>query len=214
VKLGTSSTSYISSIDKKAALMIIALRDEAVHPFVKALGESKSMVVHTAGALSLNEIAGAGKSYGVLYPLQSLRREIEIIPPLTLLTDGNEPGTREEVNKFAHTIAETVIEADDVTRLKYHLAATIVNNFTNHLFAMAEKFCVDEHISFSALQPLMEETVLRLRHQSPAGSQTGPAIRNDQNTLQKHMDLLKAYPSILKIYEIFTQEIQKMTVNS
>ena len=96
------------------------------------------------------------------------------------------------------------------TRLKYHLAATLVNNFTNYLFAMAESFCKKENISFAVLQPLMEETVIRLRNISPAATQTGPAIRNDQNTIQKHRELLNDYPAhIAKFYELFTQEIQK-----
>ena len=79
-KLGTTSTSYISSIERKADLMIIALRDEAVSNFVQEIGEIKSIAVHTAGALSINEVRGLNKSFGVLYPLQSLRKEIEILP--------------------------------------------------------------------------------------------------------------------------------------
>ena len=85
---------------------------------------------------------------------------------------------------------ETVLEADDDTRLKYHLAATMVNNFTNYLFAQAESFCKKENISFAVLQPLMEETVIRLRNISPHETQTGPAIRNDLDTLKKHRELL------------------------
>jgi predicted short-subunit dehydrogenase-like oxidoreductase (DUF2520 family) len=208
IRLGTSSTSYISSIEKKADLMIIALQDESVSTFVKDLGRINFLVVHTAGALSINEIRNTSASFGVLYPLQSLRREIEIIPPLSILVDGNDQKTKAHLKKFASTIAETVLEADDNTRLKYHLAATIVNNFTNHLFAAAESFCKKENISFTVLQPIMEETVMRLRNVSPAAAQTGPALRNDLQSLEKHRMLLKEYPFILRLYEIFTEEIQ------
>ena len=34
-RLGTNSTSYISTIEKKADLMIIALRDEAIGPLLR-----------------------------------------------------------------------------------------------------------------------------------------------------------------------------------
>ena len=78
-RLGTTSTSYISSVERKADLMIIALRDEAVSYFVREIGELSSILVHTAGALSINEVRGSNKSFGVVYPLQSLRKEIKIL---------------------------------------------------------------------------------------------------------------------------------------
>jgi hypothetical protein len=208
-RLGATSTSYISTVEKGADLMIIALQDGALPGFTKALGTIHCPAVHTAGALSITEISGLSQSYGVLYPLQSLRREIEVIPPLTILVDGNNPASRNLIKVFASTIAESVLEADDDTRLKYHLAATLVNNFTNHLFAIAASFCEKEKISFAVLQPLMEETVLRLRTVSPFNTQTGPAFRNDLTTIQKHKEILKNYPDMLSLYEKFTEEIQK-----
>jgi predicted short-subunit dehydrogenase-like oxidoreductase (DUF2520 family) len=207
-RLGAKTVSTISSIEQKADLMIIALRDEALASFVKTLGETKSVAAHTAGSLSIHELRGFSESYGVVYPLQSLRKEMEIMPPLSMLVDGNNPITKEQLKDFASTIAENILEADDETRMKYHLAATIVNNFTNHLFSLAASFCEKENISFAVLQPLMEETVIRLRNVSPGAAQTGAAIRNDRLTMQRHRDVLKAYPAILKFYDLFTDEIQ------
>ena len=212
-RLGATSTTYISTIERKADLMIIALRDKAIRPFAEALGPIQYTAVHTAGAIPTSDISGISPSHGALYPLQSLRKEIEHMPPLTILLDGNNTGTRSHIKAFATTIAESLLEADDNTRLKYHLAATLVNNFTNHLFAMAASFCEKENISFTVLQPLMEETVLRLRTVSPLETQTGPAIRNDLVTLRKHRDLLKAYPVILSFYEKFSEEIQKTALS-
>jgi predicted short-subunit dehydrogenase-like oxidoreductase (DUF2520 family) len=208
-RLGTTSTSYISSIERKADLMIVALRDDAVDFLVKEIGEVRSILVHTAGALSINEVRGSNKSFGVIYPLQSLRKEIEILPTLSILVEGNNANTTRLLKEFALSIATSVTEADDEARLKYHLAATIVNNFTNHLYTLAASFCKKENISFAALQPLIEETAIRLRNTTPQKAQTGPAIRNDQITIEKHQQLLKKYPDILKYYNLFTEEIQQ-----
>lgn len=212
-KLGATSTSYISTIEKNADLLIIALRDEALGPFVKDLGHINSLVMHTAGAISIQTLRDTSVAYGVLYPLQSLRMEMEILPALTLLVDGNLLGIREKLKEFASTIAENVLEADDQSRLKYHLAATFVNNFTNYLFSLTESFCEKENISFAVLQPLMEETVMRLRKLSPHTVQTGPALRDDLLTLDKHRQLLIDYPVLKKFYELFTNEIQKHAVS-
>jgi len=208
-RLGAVSTSYISTIERNADLMIIAIRDETLVPFVRDLGHMNSLVAHTAGALSIKEIQGTSENHGILYPLQSLRMEMEIMPALTILTDGNNPVSKKKLKDFASTIAENVMEANDDTRLRYHVAATLINNFTNYLFTLAESFCEKENISFRILQPLMEETVIRLRNSSPKASQTGPAWRNDQTTMQKHREILKNYPVILSFYEKFTEEIQQ-----
>jgi hypothetical protein len=61
----------------------------------------------------------------------------------------------------------------------------------------------------AVLQPLIEETAIRLRNTTPQKAQTGPAIRNDTITIQKHHDMLKKYPDILNFYNLFTSEIQK-----
>lgn len=210
VRLGTNSTSYISSIEKKADLTIIALRDDAVSGFVQQAGKINSTLVHTAGSLSIDVLKGlSNPSLGVLYPLQSLKKEIEVLPPVSILIDGNNSASLGIIKEFAKTIAEMVSEADDETRLKYHLAATIVNNFTNYLFTLAASFCEKEKISFTLLQPLIEETVMRLRTTVPEQAQTGAAIRNDVDTLLKHREILEQYPHISKFYNLFTEEIQK-----
>jgi hypothetical protein len=77
------------------------------------------------------------------------------------------------------------------------------------LYALAASFCEKENISFAVLQPLIEETAIRLRNTTPQKAQTGPAIRNDTITIQKHRDMLKKYPDILNFYNLFTSEIQK-----
>jgi predicted short-subunit dehydrogenase-like oxidoreductase (DUF2520 family) len=199
----------ISELEKSVDLILIALRDEAVSSFIGDLGSSQAMLVHTAGALSIDLLKSASNAYGVLYPLQSLRKEIQTIPPITLLVDGNQPQTRGILREFGASIAETVLDASDEIRLNYHLAATLVNNFTNYLYILAASFCKEEKIMFSALQPLMEETVNRLRTISPSQSQTGPAWRNDLITLEKHRQVLKDFPAISKLYDLFTEEIQR-----
>jgi predicted short-subunit dehydrogenase-like oxidoreductase (DUF2520 family) len=211
--LNSETTSSLSGITKKADLMIIAVSDDAIIPFIQSIGAIHMPVAHTSGAAPLNSIKNSGDLYGVIWPLQSLRKEIEVIPPLTLLVDANKPEALKGIMSYAQTIGNIVLEADDKTRLKYHLAAAVVNNFTNYLFTVAENFCKKENISFRTLQPLIEETVMRMRNVSPAETQTGPAIRNDLLTLNKHRSIIKEYPELLPFYELFTREIQKASLN-
>ena len=87
--------------------------------------------------------------------------------------------------------------------------AVMVNNFTNHLYALIEKYCKDEGLDFYLLLPLIQETAARLEDASPSKTQTGPAIRGDDATIEKHLDLLNKYPQLKKIYELFTESISQ-----
>jgi len=49
-----------------------------------------------------------------------------------------------------------VNQAGDEQRLKFHLNAIFVSNFSNHLYALSEKFCAEEKLDFSLLKPLIK----------------------------------------------------------
>jgi hypothetical protein len=57
------------------------------------------------------------------------------------------------------------------------------------------------------LKPLIEETVAKLDDLSAFDAQTGPARRNDQNTLLTHESLLK--DEEVQLYKVLTNSIQK-----
>ena len=213
-ELACRSTSYISTIEKNADILIVAISDRAIKTFANNLGQAKSLVVHTAGALPLDAIKAVGESYGVLYPLQSLKKEIERVPPFPLLIDASNSESLQKLNVYSSTISDTVIKADDNLRLKYHLAATIVNNFSNYLYILAESFCEREQIQFEVLQFILQESVNRLRNVSPTVVQTGAAVRKDLETIDRHRNLLVNYPDILRFYDLFTEEIKKFSLES
>ena len=100
------------------------------------------------------------------------------------------------------------LKADTESRTKLHVAAVLVSNFTNHLYKLASDYCRKEGLDFKQLQPLIEETALRLRNMSPSEVQTGPAIRQDEETIQKHLELLKNDPGLKEIYEQMTRSIR------
>ncbi|HEY4153951.1 MAG TPA: DUF2520 domain-containing protein, partial [Puia sp.] len=147
--------------------------------------------------------------YGVLYPLQSFRRELEDQPEFPLLIDANSPGSLEELKKMAAGLSKTILPAGNEMRLKYHLAAVLAGNFSNHLYSLTESWCRREEIDFGLLQPLIRETAGRLLNELPENLQTGPAIRNDTETLEKHRELLQKYPELSQLYEVMTRSIQQ-----
>jgi hypothetical protein len=43
----------------------------------------------------------------------------------------------------------------------------------------------------------------------PSLAQTGPALRNDTVTIEKHTDLLRQHPQLKNLYLLFTKSIQQ-----
>jgi predicted short-subunit dehydrogenase-like oxidoreductase (DUF2520 family) len=148
--------------------------------------------------------------YGVFYPLQSLRKEMKTLPETPIYWEASDTIAKNKLEALAHSIAgEKVAEAGDDARLKLHVAAVFVSNFTNYLYTLADDYCRQEGLDFKQLLPLIEETAMRIKEISPKEAQTGPAIRHDEETIQKHLALLTHYPELKKIYEILTASIQQ-----
>ncbi|HTS44402.1 MAG TPA: Rossmann-like and DUF2520 domain-containing protein [Puia sp.] len=209
---GILNCGYASSwegIDRMADLYIAAISDEALLQIEKYISLGHQLIVHTAGSVSKEVLWGVSRNYGVLYPLQSLRKDNPESPRLTLLVDGNTGDNITLINDFASSFADRVEITNDEDRMKLHLAAVIVNNFSNHLYSLAEKYCIEEKLDFQLLLPLIEETANRLRYASPAQMQTGPAIRDDIDTIRRHEELLSNQPALQLLFKELTRSIRE-----
>ena len=162
-EMGCDFTDSAAQINRSAELYIMAVSDHALYEISKLYHLDRSLVVHTAGAIPIDILKPVSLNYGVLYPLQSLLKTVETTPEIPILTDGNTPETLTIIVDFAHTLSGNIAHASDEERLKLHVAAVIVNNFTNHLYALAEEFCRKEKVDFRLLVPLIRETALQKR---------------------------------------------------
>lgn len=206
----TESTNYKSMINKNAEVYLIAVSDDAIDDVTNDLRLPGKVVAHTAAAVPKEVLKRVTEHYGVFYPLQTLRKEMTAVPDMPIFFDGSDEVAKRKLETLARSIArENVAEAGDDARLKLHVAAVFVSNFTNHLYKLAEDYCRKEGLDFRQLQPLIEETALRLKTTTPSAAQTGPALRQDKETIQKHLELLKDHPQLKNVYLLLTESIQQ-----
>lgn len=192
----------------KADITIISVTDGAIHEIVNSLSaDAQHCVVHTAGSVSKDVFKDKFENYGVLYPLQSIRKDMETIPEIPFLIDGNNEYSFTTVQALAKSLSANTATATDDERKKMHVGAVISCNFVNYMFILAEEFCKKENLEFKVLMPLIKETITRLDTFSPADVQTGPAVRNDRNTIEAHKLMLNDFPETKKIYETLTKSI-------
>jgi hypothetical protein len=82
-----------------------------------------------------------------------------------------------------------------------------VNNFVNHVVYLAQNEAKKNELDWSLFEPLMTETIEKLKSLSPFEAQTGPARRNDEQIVQKHLGLLSGRKK--EIYELLSKSISE-----
>lgn len=207
--LDSESTNYWSVVNRSADLYLIAVSDIAIAEVVRELSLPDKTLVHTAASVSQNILQHRAGHYGVFYPLQTLKKDVEQLPDIPVIVDGDSEETKAKLLALAESISDKVLVAGDEERQKLHLAAVFCNNFVNHIYRLMYDFCAKENLDFNLLLPLIQESANRLTQMPPAQAQTGPALRGDTATLEKHLDLLKDYPQLKTFYELFTKSIQQ-----
>ncbi|MFY7840863.1 MAG: Rossmann-like and DUF2520 domain-containing protein [Lacibacter sp.] len=209
-KVHAEPIAILDELSGEADFCIMAVSDAAIPELAKQLQLRRLVLVHTAGSVSRDVLRNSSPNYGVLYPLQSLRKEMLVIPPVPFLIDGNSDEVNALLEEFAHSLSDNVNFADDAERLNMHLAAVMVSNFTNHLYALTEDYCKDRDLDFKLLHPLIIEVACRLTQGHAVDMQTGPARRGDEETIKKHLLLLEIDEHLQDLYRELSESIQKL----
>jgi predicted short-subunit dehydrogenase-like oxidoreductase (DUF2520 family) len=209
-KLSAAFTTDWNKISADADLYIVALSDQAISALQPLPALHNKLVVHTAGSVATDVLGHLSNRYGVLYPLQTLRKEMNVEAGMPIIVNGSDASQTAVLIETGKSISDTVLQASDEHRFNLHIAAVFLNNFTNHLYALAETYCNKEGLSFDLLKPLILETAYRVMNHSPALLRTGPAVRGDGETIKKHLQKLETQPALHAVYLHLTESIQSV----
>jgi len=207
-KLDCPFTTEISSISDETDLFIIAVVDSAIEELLRMRVWSDTLVVHTAGSMSMNIFEPYCTNFGVFYPFQTftISKKVEFTQ-IPVCIEANTPQNLEVLTGLAQSISRNIKFIGSGQRQQIHLAAVFVCNFVNHLYTIGEELLTENGIDFEILQPLILETASKVADQSPKISQTGPALRNDNLVMEKHLNLLQNHPDLKKIYSLISDRI-------
>ncbi|HJW28256.1 MAG TPA: Rossmann-like and DUF2520 domain-containing protein [Saprospiraceae bacterium] len=201
----------ISKITTGGDIYFFAISDDGIGPLAKQvsdLANDHSIFVHCSGILSLNVLPF--KRRGIFYPLQtfSATHTVDWLNTPILITTDNDD-VLNQLNSLAHQISDKVYDVPGRDKAIIHLAAVFANNFSNHMLTLAEEICLDHHLSFEILKPLIRETFEKALTAGPSQSQTGPAIRGDEKTIKKHLTLLADQMELKALYQAITKSIKE-----
>lgn len=198
-------TSDISEI-KVADVYVIAIPDDEIEGFSKQIPKNDGIVVHTSGSVSIQKIHDTHQK-GIFYPLQTFSKDRTVdFSTVPICIEAQSERDLETLRTLAESISVSVHHITSVERRKLHLAAVFVNNFSNHLYHISEEILLENNLSFDLLKPLLRETTEKAIISKPAEVQTGPAVRNDEQTIEQHLELLRN-KKYRKIYKAITKSI-------
>ena len=202
-----NTTSDLSNI-KEADIYLIAITDDAISEVSRLLVGKKGLIVHTSGSIPMNALPHKHR-HGVFYPLQTFSANRKVnFKEIPICIESENEEDYELLNELASVISDKVIQIDSDQRKALHLTAVFANNFTNHMYHLAQEICTENDVPFELLFPLINETAAKIQDLSPLDAQTGPARRNDTGTLKKHLAQLK-HKKHKKVYTLMSKSIRK-----
>lgn len=198
----------VDLLKNEVDLVLVCVQDDYIAHVSSQIPEGDYLVAHTSGAQSLNKLHHKNRR-GIFYPLMSLRQHSTVdIEKIPFCVEAEASSDLKLLEEFAHILGAKAHEMDSTQRAVLHMGAVFSQNFTNHLIARAQNFMEENHISFNLLFPLLQQSIDNLKEDKAFDLQTGPAIRQDEQTINRHLSLLK-HNTDIEIYKLLTQSIQQ-----
>ena len=198
------------NINNNADVYILAVNDASIAAIVDNVSFGDKLVIHTSGSITIDVFKNL-ENYGVIYPLQTFSKQRDIdMKKVPLFVEASNEQSLRNILSVAKQLSNNVELADSLKRMTLHLSAVFACNFTNHMLAVSEQILLNHNLKFDYLKPLIIETLEKALQQRPFNTQTGPAVRNDHITIDKHLELLADSEEYQKLYSFVSESIIKM----
>ncbi|MCX7987221.1 MAG: F420-dependent NADP oxidoreductase [Bacteroidales bacterium] len=209
--IGCDYTHTLNNLVSNADMYLFALTDSAVESVLKQSNWHERLCVHTAGSLPVDIFSRYTHTFGVLYPFQTFTKGVDIsLNHVPFFIEASDETIKNKLTILAQKLSDKIYYADSQQRLSLHMAGVFACNFVNHMIAIAESILQESNLPADVLFPLINETLRKFLQIGAKNAQTGPALRNNREVIDKHLELLKEKPEWQKIYTFVSESIYKM----
>src|SRR5690606_5053574 len=145
---------------------------------------------------------------GVLYPLQTFSKARAVdFATVPIAVEASDEAASVRLEALAGSLSRRVFRCDSKQRISLHVAAVFACNFANHFYGIAADILNRYDLDFDLIRPLVLEAAQKVMEHQPKDVQTGPAVRNDLRTMEKHLRLLEADPALAQLYRLISERI-------
>lgn len=206
--VGANPITNLNDIAADADIYIMSVVDDAIASIASRMAGRGGLWVHTSGSVAADALLPITPTYGVLYPLQTFTRgRTTPLQGVPIYVEASDTDSLVAIETLAARLTDKVRRADSQQRRRVHAAAVFACNFTNHLWAIADRLLHRSGDDLSVLYPLIEETTRKAMEMPPEEAQTGPARRGDRRVIAAHIHALDADDA--RIYALLSENILK-----
>lgn len=198
----------VSDFDEllEADLFLIAVSDNAIAEVSSKIPFKNKLVAHTSGNFGIDDLDSKNRK-AVFYPLQTFSKNKPVdFQEIPICLETQTESDYQILEEIAKTISNKTFKINSEQRKSLHVSAVFVSNFVNHLYQIGNEICNENQVDFEILKPLIQETANKILSLSPIEAQTGPAKRNDNQTINSHLQFL-SNENQKEIYKLLTKSI-------
>jgi len=203
---GFTNTEYFATLEQvvmASDVLFITVPDTmigSVWSSLKTLSIANKLICHCSGVLSsgvfdqIDQKQAYGYSVHPFFAIASKRTSYQEISQAFFTLEGN--------GKYLHTLKQFIEHLGNPVhiiterqKIKYHAAAVFLSNHLAALATTGSKLLAEcgfgEEFIAGALKTLFLYQCMDIANNGPEKALTGPLERNDQVTVQKHMECLE-----------------------
>ena len=189
-------------------LLLLAVPDSEIETACRmlcAVGKPAGPVGHLSGATPLSALAAAREAgVGVfsLHPLQTFPDHETSLDDIPCAVTADNAATFASAVQLAEALGMKPFRLAEKDRAIYHAAASIASNFLIALEEDAAELLARAGVPDGRrlLTPLIRQTLANWA-ENGAGALTGPILRGDTATVNRHLEALKSSaPEMLDLY--------------
>ena len=198
-----------ASLDSE--LVWLCVSDDAIEACARSLAAGRTwrgkVVLHSSGALGsdlLDSLRRKGAQVGTLHPMMSfVHGSATSLRGVPFAMEGS-PAARRVARQAALDVGGFVFEIKKKNKTLYHSAGSFASPMLVVVLATAEKIArtagVPARDVRRVLAPILRKTIENYIANGAAAAFSGPLIRGDVRTIERHVRELRRVPGALEAY--------------
>jgi predicted short-subunit dehydrogenase-like oxidoreductase (DUF2520 family) len=179
-----------------------------------------SLVFHLAGRFGLDVLRPlelGSISLAALHPVRSLTDSalsLDDFAGTACLAEGSDAALK-RLQPLITSIGGTWLPVQAIDRGLYHASVSIISNITKAVAWKAQKWQrragLPEETAKTVTHQLLQSTMADLFRSGARQSITGPVVRGDTQTIEAHIDAIKAtHPEDIEVYRVLARTVLEL----
>jgi predicted short-subunit dehydrogenase-like oxidoreductase (DUF2520 family) len=218
-RVGGRATVF-ASFDRKVDLAWLCVPDREIGNCARSLasgGEWNGRVaLHSSGVLTsaaLAALRGRGAAVASLHPMMTfVPGEPPALTGVPFAVEGDASAVR-TARQIVRDLGGNAFNVSPTRKAAYHAWGSFASPLLISTLVMAEQVAGRAGIPRTAARkmmgPILHQTLANYAKYGPAGAFSGPIVRGDAATLEKHLKILRALPEAKAVYLALSRSAAK-----